>query len=94
VCYDIRMATSDTKLGTKTAHIAQITAALPGLDDEQLATLAEVAAAWGQPVKMFKLTNAEKAAVARSFDDFAHGRTLTLDEADANSRAFVAKHGT
>lgn len=79
---------------TKTAHIAQITAALPALDDVQVAMLAEAATAWLQPVRTFKLTDDEKTAVARSFDDFEHGRTLTLDEADANSRAFVAKLGT
>jgi hypothetical protein len=78
---------------TKTAHIAQITAALPALDAAQVAVLAEVASAWLQPVRTFKLTDAEKAAVARSFEDFEHGRTLTLDEAEASTRAFVAKLG-
>jgi hypothetical protein len=76
---------------TRTEAIAKLETAVGALTDEQLTTVAEFAtdvASLGN----FRFTEEEKAGIARSFDDFKHGRTLTLDEAEARTKAFLAAH--
>ncbi len=75
---------------TKTEAISTITAQLPALSEEQLQAIAEATAAWTQPAEPFQFTAEEKAGIERSFDDFKNGRTLTLDEAEARTKAFLA----
>ncbi len=75
---------------TKTEAISTITAQLPALSEEQLQAIAEVTAAWTRPAEPFQFTAEEKAGIQRSLEDFQAGRTLTLDEAEARTKTFLA----
>lgn len=75
---------------TRLEAINTIAANLSRLGEEELITLVEVTTSWVQPAQEFKLTDAERAAVERSREDFNAGRTLTLDEAEAHTEAFLA----
>lgn len=79
---------------TKTEAINTITAKLPALSEEQLKAIADATAAWTQPSEPFQFTAEEKAGIERSFEDFKAGRTLTLDEAEARTKAFLARRAT
>lgn len=75
----------------RTEAINTIAANLTRLDEDELATLVQVTTSWTQPAADFKLTDAERAAVERSREDFETGRTLFLDEAEARTDAFLAQ---
>ncbi len=75
---------------TKAEAIDKISANLSLLGEDDLGTLVEVTASWVQPAQAFQLNDAERAAVARSREDFKAGRTLSLDEAEARTDAFLA----
>ena len=75
---------------TRTEAINAIAANLARLGEDELNTLVEVTTSWVQPTGAFKLTDAECAAVDRSREDFKAGRTLSLDEAEARTDAFLA----
>lgn len=78
---------------TRTEAIAIINAKLPALDDEHVATVAEIVQSLTQPVAPLELTDDELAAIERSGQDFKAGRTYSLAEARARSDAFVARLG-
>jgi hypothetical protein len=75
---------------TKAEAIDKIAANLSLLSEDDLSTLVEVTASWIQPAQAFHLNEAERAAVARSREDFDAGRTLSVDEAEARTAAFLA----
>jgi hypothetical protein len=74
---------------TRSEAINTIAANLSRLDEEELKALVEVTNAWAKPERAFNLTEEERAAIERSFDDFKAGRTLTLDESEARTDAFL-----
>ena len=74
---------------TRTEAINRIESAIGAMSDEQLAELAGIAAKLAEPTAEFTFTGEQKAAIARSFEDFEHGRTLSLDEAEARTVAFL-----
>ena len=78
---------------TRTEAMAIITATLPALDDERVATVAEMVQSLTQPVVSLELTDEERAAIERSKDDFKAGRTYSLAEARARTDAFLAQLG-
>ena len=79
---------------TRTEAINAIAANLSHLGEDELSTLVEVTTSWVQPAQAFRFTDAERAAVDRSREDFKVGRTLTLDEAEARTDAFLAARRT
>ena len=74
---------------TRTEAITKLKTAVGTLSDDQLATVADFAASIAD-LSNYQFTAEEKSAIGRSFDDFKHGRTLTLDEAEARTTAFLA----
>lgn len=70
--------------------ISTIESNLSRLREDELEALAEITSAWANAPAELRLTDAEKVAVERSKQDFAAGRTLTLDEAEARTSAFLA----
>lgn len=70
--------------------IETIAANLSRLGEKELDALVELTTAWAQPHSSFKFSEEERAAVERSREDFKFGRTLTLDEAEARTDAFLA----
>lgn len=85
MCYVSRM--------TRMQTIEQITAKLASLDDERLQAVAEMIEAMDgeESVLPRELTPHELALVEQSREDFKTGRTLTLDEAEARTEAFLAE---
>jgi len=81
----------DANRMTRTEAIAAITQALPSLDDEQAAKLAEVAQAMFPARLPLALTAEERAGIERAREDFKHGRTHSSSEARALSAAMAAK---
>jgi predicted transcriptional regulator len=79
---------------TRTEAMAIITAALPALDDARIAALAEIAQSMSHDTPPLELTDAELAALKQSRADFAEGRTLTAEEARAETDAFMAELAT
>ncbi|WP_144083586.1 hypothetical protein [Hyphomicrobium nitrativorans] len=75
---------------SRTDAINAIAKNLPRLREDELATLVAVTTAWAQPERTVSLTPAERDAVERSRKDFAAGRTLTLDEAEARTDEYLA----
>ena len=76
---------------TRTEAIAAITEALPSLNDEQAAKLAEVAQAMLPANLPLALTADERASIERAREDFKYGRTHSSREARALSAAIAAK---
>ena len=74
---------------TRTEAITKLTAAVGNLSDEQIAAVADFAEGVAE-LSDCQFTEEQKATIGRSFDDFKHGRTLTLDEAEARTMAFLA----
>jgi hypothetical protein len=75
---------------TRAEAINAIAANLSRLGEDELNALVEVTTSWVQPTQVFRFTDAELAAIDRSREDFKSGRTLTLDEAEARTDAFLA----
>ncbi len=75
---------------TRSEAISTIEANLARLREDELEALAEMTSAWANTPSELRLTDAERAAVARSIDDFAAGRTLSLEEAEARTSEFLA----
>jgi hypothetical protein len=59
--------------------IAQITAHVPALDDERVATVGEIVEQMAQPAKVRALTADKMALIAQSKDDFKSGRTYSTN---------------
>jgi hypothetical protein len=76
---------------TRIADINRIAENLGSLSEEQLAMLADVTTVWARDGGTFAFTEAEKAAIERSFEDFRQGRTLSLEEAETRSIEFLAR---
>jgi hypothetical protein len=76
---------------TRSEAIAIIEAALPALDEQQAAQLAELAQALVQPVVPLQLSDDERAGIDRAREDFKAGRTHSSSEARAMTAAFLAK---
>jgi hypothetical protein len=76
---------------TRTVAIAIITAKLASLDDERLMTVADIVQDMGDPAApALDLTDAERAAIERSKEDFKVGRTYSSDQYHAEMTAFMA----
>ena len=75
---------------TRTEAIAIITATLPALDEAQVAKLAELAQSLAKPAAL-KLTDEDRAGIARAREDFATGRTYSSGEARAMTAELPAK---
>ena len=75
---------------TRAEAIKTIAANLSRLGEDELSTLVDVTTSWVQPEQAFRLTDVERAGVERSREDFKAGRTLTLDEAEARTDAYLA----
>ena len=75
---------------TRTEAIAIITATLAALDEAQVAKLAELAQSLAQS-PVLKLTDDDRAGIARAREDFAAGRTHSSSEARAMTAEFIAK---
>jgi uncharacterized phage-associated protein len=76
---------------TKAEHIKFITESLPALSEDQLVSIRKATTAWLSLASTFEFSDEEKAAIARSFDDYKHGRTFTLDEVEAGIRKRFAR---
>jgi hypothetical protein len=77
---------------TRIEAIAIITATLPKLDDARVADLAEFAQAAAEPATPFRdLTDEERAGLARAKEDFAAGRTYTIEQYRAEMDDFMAQ---
>jgi hypothetical protein len=76
---------------TRSEAIAIITATLPALDEEQAATLAELAQTLVQSPVALSLTGEDRDGIARAREDFRAGRTHSSSEARAMTAAFFAK---
>ena len=76
---------------TRAQALTTIAANLSRLGEAELETLVQVTSSWVQPASTIKFTDAERAAIEQSRDDFKAGRTLTLDEAEARTDAFLAE---
>ena len=85
---------TDQSLASYSDALAQIKASLlPGADILLYSCNVGSGAAGVQfiaDLSNYQFTAEEKSAIGRSFDDFKHGRTLTLDEAEARTTAFLA----
>ena len=76
---------------TRTEAIAIITAKLAVLDDEHVTTVAEIVEDMTKPTETtLNLTEAERAAIERSKEDFKTGRTCLGDLYHAEMTAFMA----
>ena len=76
---------------TRTEAIAIITAKLASLDDERVTTVAQIIQDMAAPaVTTLDLTDAERAAIERSKDDFKTGRTSTSDQYHAEMTGFMS----
>jgi len=71
--------------------IAIITAKLQSLDDERIMTVADIVQDMAAPTAVaFDFTDAERAAIERSKDDFSVGRTYSSDQYHTEMTAFMA----
>jgi hypothetical protein len=76
---------------TRTEAIAIITAKLASLDNERVMTVADIVQDMAAPTTpALDLTDAERAAIERSKEDFKAGRTYTNDQYHAEMTAFMA----
>jgi hypothetical protein len=76
---------------TRTEAIAIIAAKLAALDDERVMTVADIVQDMANPtVTALDLTDAERAAIERSKEDFKAGRTYSDDQYHAEMTAFMA----
>jgi hypothetical protein len=76
---------------TRTEAIAIITAKLASLDDERVMTVADIVQDMTAPTApALDLTDAERAAIERSKEDFRAGRTYTNDQYHAEMTTFMA----
>jgi hypothetical protein len=62
----------------------------PALTESQREALLDLAESAAKPTACLHLTDAETAALAQSMDDFSAGRTLSFEEAEATTNAFLA----
>lgn len=78
---------------TRRQTIEQITAKLATLDDERLQAVAEMLEVLDleESVLPRELTDKELALIEKSKEDFRQGRTLSLEEAEARTDAFLAE---
>jgi hypothetical protein len=76
---------------TRIEAIAIITAKLSSLDDERLMTVADIVQDMANPTPpTLDLTDAERAAIERSKEDFKVGRTCSSEQYHAEMGAFMA----
>jgi hypothetical protein len=76
---------------TRTEAIAIITSKLASLDDERVMTVADIVQDMAAPSAVaLDLTDAERAAIERSKEDFKAGRTYSSIQYHAEMTAFVA----
>jgi hypothetical protein len=76
---------------TRTEAIAIITAKLASLDDERVMTVADIVKDMADTTAAaLDLTDAERAAIERSKEDFEAGRTYSNDRYHAEMTAFMA----
>lgn len=77
---------------TRTEAIELITATLAALDDEGVLAVADMVKSLAADDDLPReLTPEELALIERSKEDFKAGRTLTLEEAEARTEAFLAE---
>ena len=77
---------------TKLEAIAKITSQLASLDDERVKAVAGIVQSMvGGDDVLRELSPRELALIEKSKADFEAGRTLTLDEAEARTDAFLAR---
>jgi hypothetical protein len=82
-CYLVNM--------TRTEAIAIITSKLASLDDERVMTVADIVQDMAAPTAVaLDLTDAERAAIERSKEDFKAGRTYSSTQYHAEMTAFIA----
>ena len=65
---------------TRTEAIALITARLASLDDDRLQTVADIVQDYASTTLQRPLSDREKSLLDQSRDDFAAGRTMTMDQ--------------
>ena len=65
---------------TRTEAIALITARLASLDDDRLQTVADIVQDYASTTLLRPLSDREKSLLDQSRDDFAAGRTMTMDQ--------------
>ena len=76
---------------TRTQVIAIITAKLALLDDERVMAVADIVQDMARPREVvLDLTDADRAAIERSKEDFKQGRTYSNDEYHAEMATFMA----
>lgn len=76
---------------TRTQAIAIITEKLASLDDERVMAVADIVQDMAEPsAVVLDLTDAERAAIERSKEDFKEGRTNTNDEYHADMAIFMS----
>jgi hypothetical protein len=76
---------------TRTEAIAIITAKLASLDDERVKTVADIVQDMANTNAVgLDLTDAERAAIERSKEDFKSGQTYSNDEYHAEMTTFMA----
>ena len=76
---------------TRTQAIAIITEKLASLDDERVMAVADIVQDMAEPSTVaLDLTDAERAAIERSKEDFKTGRTYSNDEYHADMATFMA----
>ena len=76
---------------TRAQTIERIAAKLANANDEHVRAVAEYLEAVEQPVAPLReLTPRELELIEQSKEDFRTGRTLSLDEAEARTTAFLA----
>ena len=77
---------------TRTEAIAIIAAKLAALDDERVMTVAEIVQDMANPAAAaLNLTDAERAAIEGSKEDFKASRTYSADQYHAEMTAFMAE---
>jgi hypothetical protein len=77
---------------TRTEAIAMITARLAALDDDHVMTVADIVEDMANPTEpTLDLTDAERAGIERSKEDFKAGRTYSDDRYRAEINAFMAE---
>lgn len=76
---------------TRSQAIAIITEKLASLDDERVMAVADIVQDMAEPSAVaLDLTDAERAAIERSKEDFKEGRTYSNDEYHAEMSTFMA----
>ena len=74
---------------TRIEAMTKLNKVVDDLTDEQIASVAEFAASVAM-LADYQLSAETKLSINRSIDDFKHGRSLSLDEAEARTIAFLA----